>query len=181
MSSMKRILSAALLAAAAQGAMATDVGVSIGIGDPNFYGRIDIGNFPRPVLMYPNPVVIRPAPYAAAPSTCACPPAMPATGAVTAGATTLAVCRSISCRTAGIATSMPRATGPNTVAITTAATSAGTIVSMIAGIAATTASTTAETAVRIAAMTGAPSVSTSGAGRGTVTGMAAGVTDPACS
>ncbi len=74
MSSMKRILSAALLAAAAQGAMATDVGVSIGIGDPNFYGRIDIGNFPRPVLMYPNPVVIRPAPYAAAPLYLRVPP-----------------------------------------------------------------------------------------------------------
>lgn len=162
MSSMKRILSAALLAAAAQGAMATDVGVSIGIGDPNFYGRIDIGNFPRPVLMYPNPVVIRPAPYAAAPLYLRVPPAMPATGGVTAGATMPAACRSISCRTAGIATSMLRATGPNTVAITTVVTSA---------------STTAATVGKIAATTGAPSVSTSGAdravvvrGMGTVTG-----------
>lgn len=74
MSSMKRIFSVAVLAVAAQGAMATDLGVSIGIGDPNFYGRIDIGNFPRPVLMYPNPVVIRPAPYAAAPLYLRVPP-----------------------------------------------------------------------------------------------------------
>lgn len=64
---MKRILCAALLGALAQGALAADVGVSISIGDPNFYGRLDIGNFPRPVLMYPQPVVIQPAPRGYAP------------------------------------------------------------------------------------------------------------------
>ena len=58
---MKRVLCAVLLGALAQGAQAADVGVSISIGDPNFYGRLDIGNFPRPVLMYPQPVVIQPA------------------------------------------------------------------------------------------------------------------------
>jgi len=60
---MKRMLCVALLGALAQGAMAADVGVSISIGDPNFYGRIDIGNFPRPVLIYPQPMVIQQAPY----------------------------------------------------------------------------------------------------------------------
>ena len=55
---MKRILCAALLGALAQGALAADVGVSISIGDPNFYGRLDIGNFPRPVLMYPQPTIV---------------------------------------------------------------------------------------------------------------------------
>jgi len=74
MSPIKRIFGAALLAVAAQGATAADVGVSIGIGDPNFYGRIDIGNFPRPVLMYPRPVLIRPAPHAAAPLYLRVPP-----------------------------------------------------------------------------------------------------------
>jgi len=64
---MKRILCAALLGALAQGTLAADVGVSISIGDPNFYGRLDIGNFPRPVLMYPQPVIIQPAPRAYAP------------------------------------------------------------------------------------------------------------------
>ncbi len=63
---MKKIFCAALLGALAQGAMAADVGVSISIGDPNFYGRLDIGSFPRPVLMYPQPVVIQPAPYGVA-------------------------------------------------------------------------------------------------------------------
>lgn len=41
-----------------------DVGVSVSIGQPGFYGRIDIGNMPSPVLMYPQPVVIQPAPVA---------------------------------------------------------------------------------------------------------------------
>lgn len=68
MVSIKQILGAACLAGVAHGALAANVGVSISIGDPNFYGRIDIGNAPRPVLMYPQPVVIRPAPYAAAPA-----------------------------------------------------------------------------------------------------------------
>jgi len=56
---MKRYLFAAVLGAAAP-AMATDVGVSISVGQPGFYGQIDIGNMPRPVVLYPQPVVIQP-------------------------------------------------------------------------------------------------------------------------
>lgn len=37
---------------------AADVGVSINIGQPGFYGRIDIGNAPPPVLIYQEPVLI---------------------------------------------------------------------------------------------------------------------------
>lgn len=37
---------------------AADVGVSISIGQPGFYGQIDIGDYPRPVLVYPEPVII---------------------------------------------------------------------------------------------------------------------------
>jgi len=59
---MKRILCAVVLASLAQGALAADVGVSISIGDPRFYGRLDIGGFPQPMVMYPQPMVIRPAP-----------------------------------------------------------------------------------------------------------------------
>jgi len=60
---MKRILAGASLAAcAALPAHATDVGVSVSIGQPGFYGRIDIGNYPQPVLMYPQPMVIQPVP-----------------------------------------------------------------------------------------------------------------------
>jgi len=36
----------------------TDVGVSVTIGQPGFYGRIDIGNAPRPAVIYPQPVII---------------------------------------------------------------------------------------------------------------------------
>jgi len=62
---MKQYMVAALWAASALSpAFATDVGVSVSIGQPGFYGRIDIGNFPQPQVIYPQPVVIVPAPYA---------------------------------------------------------------------------------------------------------------------
>ncbi|WP_428419399.1 hypothetical protein [Methylibium sp.] len=62
---MKRMLLAAALAATAMApALAADVGVSVSIGQPGFYGRIDIGNYPQPQVIYPQPVIIAPAPYA---------------------------------------------------------------------------------------------------------------------
>jgi hypothetical protein len=36
----------------------TSVGVSIGISQPGVYGRIDIGNYPQPVLVSPQPIII---------------------------------------------------------------------------------------------------------------------------
>ncbi len=61
---MKRFLCAlaAMVAVVATPAIAADVGVSVQVGEPGFYGRIDIGNFPQPQLIYPQPVVIQPAP-----------------------------------------------------------------------------------------------------------------------
>ena len=53
----------ALLSATATQAHATDVGVSVSVSQPGFYGRVDIGNT-QPVLIYPQPVVITPGPYA---------------------------------------------------------------------------------------------------------------------
>ena len=32
--------------------------VSISIGEPGFYGRIDIGGFPSPRLVYPEPIIV---------------------------------------------------------------------------------------------------------------------------
>ncbi len=57
---MKRLLFAAALAVAASAvpALAADVGVSISIGQPGFYGRIDIGDYPQPRLLYREPRVI---------------------------------------------------------------------------------------------------------------------------
>jgi hypothetical protein len=40
-------------------AMAADVGVSISIGQPGFYGQIDMGNYSRPPVLYARPVVIQ--------------------------------------------------------------------------------------------------------------------------
>jgi hypothetical protein len=56
---MKRIAIAALFAVASSAALAADIGVSISVGQPGFYGRIDIGNAPPPVLIYPQPVMIQ--------------------------------------------------------------------------------------------------------------------------
>jgi hypothetical protein len=56
---MKRFLFVAAVAAIAVPALAADVGVSIQVGEPGFYGRIDIGGFPQPQLIYPQPVVIQ--------------------------------------------------------------------------------------------------------------------------
>lgn len=55
---MKRLLIAAALAAVTATALAADVDVSVSIGQPNFYGRIDIGDAPRPRLLYREPRLI---------------------------------------------------------------------------------------------------------------------------
>lgn len=59
---MIRILFAAALAAFAVPVLAADVGVSISLGEPGFYGRIDIGDAPRPDVIYARPVIIQPPP-----------------------------------------------------------------------------------------------------------------------
>jgi hypothetical protein len=61
---MKTIIFAASLLALTSTAMAADVGVSINIGQPGFYGRIDIGDFPQPHVINAQPVIVeRPARY----------------------------------------------------------------------------------------------------------------------
>jgi len=55
---MKAISSLLATALFAVPAFATDVGVSVAIGDPGFYGRIDIGSAPQPRILYRDPVVI---------------------------------------------------------------------------------------------------------------------------
>ena len=54
---MKKILLLALCVAAP--AMAADVGVSVNVGQPGFFGQINIGDVPQPpALVYARPVVI---------------------------------------------------------------------------------------------------------------------------
>lgn len=55
---LKSMLAAALLLTAAVPAIAADVGVSINIGQPGFNGRIDIGDYPQPRVIYAQPVII---------------------------------------------------------------------------------------------------------------------------
>ncbi|BBP05812.1 hypothetical protein TPL01_07190 [Sulfuriferula plumbiphila] len=65
---MKRFLLTAILAIVASPVLAADVGVSVSIGQPGFYGRIDIGNnYPQPLLIYPEPIVIQRLPVGVAP------------------------------------------------------------------------------------------------------------------
>lgn len=59
---MKRFFCAAILAAAASPALAADVGVSVSIGQPGFYGRIDLGNYPQPQLVYAEPLIVQAVP-----------------------------------------------------------------------------------------------------------------------
>jgi len=56
---MKKLLAALVLTAAASAApaFAGDVGVSISIGEPGFYGQLDIGGY-SPRVLYTQPVVI---------------------------------------------------------------------------------------------------------------------------
>ncbi len=61
---MKLFLIATAIAAATvtTPSLAADVGVSISVGQPGFYGRLDIGDFPRPQVIYSQPVVIEQVP-----------------------------------------------------------------------------------------------------------------------
>jgi len=57
MTNMKRFFVLALMACAP--AMAADVAVSVTVGDPRFFGRLEIGSFPQPRLIFPKPVVVQ--------------------------------------------------------------------------------------------------------------------------
>ena len=57
---MKRELICLAIVLAMGSSHAADVGVSVTVGQPGFYGRLDIGSFPQPQLIYAQPVVIQP-------------------------------------------------------------------------------------------------------------------------
>jgi hypothetical protein len=65
---MKSLIFGVALCAAAFPALAQS-NVSISVGQPGFYGQVNIGDFaPQPVLYAPQPVIVQPVPqYAAAP------------------------------------------------------------------------------------------------------------------
>ena len=57
---MKQYLIATAIAAsfAVTPAFAADVGVSVSIGQPGFYGQINIGDYPAPRVIYQQPMII---------------------------------------------------------------------------------------------------------------------------
>ncbi|WP_342119971.1 hypothetical protein [Pseudoduganella sp. OTU4001] len=72
---MKTQLLAAAVLAISTSAFASDVGVSVTVGQPGFYGQINIGNTAPPPVLYPQPVIIqRPARVIAEPMYLRVPP-----------------------------------------------------------------------------------------------------------
>ena len=61
---MKHFLFTVMIILFAVSAQAADpnIGVSVSVGQPGFYGRIDIGNYPQPELIYARPVMVHHAP-----------------------------------------------------------------------------------------------------------------------
>jgi hypothetical protein len=57
---MKRFLIAALAAVSlANMALAADAGNAFGMGHPSFYGRLNIGGYPQPQVIYRQPMAVR--------------------------------------------------------------------------------------------------------------------------
>ena len=101
---MKTLILAAVLLSAGTAAVAQ---VSVTIGQPGFYGRIDIGDYPAPQLIYAQPVIVqRPQYYSAAPIYLRVPPGHANTGPSTAASIMPVTKRYISSKMVGITTNM---------------------------------------------------------------------------
>jgi len=57
---MKKLIAALALVAGASAvpALASNVAVSISVGEPGFYGHLDVGGYGRPAVIYREPVVV---------------------------------------------------------------------------------------------------------------------------
>ena len=72
---MKKYLLMVAMLFAIPGAQAADVGVSVSIGQPGFYGTLDIGDYyPRPQVIYTQPRIVHVVPYEAPPLYLRVPP-----------------------------------------------------------------------------------------------------------
>lgn len=72
---MKRIFLSSLLALAVSPLFAaTNVGVSVSIGQPDFFGHIEIGNAPAPQVIFAEPIVVIRSPRPAQPLYLRVPP-----------------------------------------------------------------------------------------------------------
>ena len=110
---MKKLLFIILISLVTGSAYAADVGVSISVGQPGFYGQIDIGSAPEAGTINPSPVVIQPGSnrVVGEPIYLHVPPAMQKTGRSSAPNMMLATDPSISFATSGIIMSMCRIIG----------------------------------------------------------------------
>jgi uncharacterized protein YcfJ len=59
---MKRYLCAIAALTMSGPTIASEVGVSVNVAQPGFYGRVEIGNLPAPQLVYAQPIVVEPPP-----------------------------------------------------------------------------------------------------------------------
>lgn len=59
---MRLFLIAVVVFAASAPARAADVGISVNIGQPGYYGRVDMAGYPQPQLLYSQPRMVRRAP-----------------------------------------------------------------------------------------------------------------------
>lgn len=155
---MKKLIAALALTAAAATApaFAGNVGISISVGEPGFYGQIDIGGYGRPGLIYSQPVVLAPRYRAYAPvCTSVRRATTTATGVAAAAAQTPARAPCISCVTSGTAMCTRRVIDRTTTCATAAMTAGATsrTIATTAGTTTTIAATTAATIAMIAAMT----------------------------
>ncbi len=62
---MKKLMMAVATLTLAGSALANNVGVTIDIGQPGFYGRIVLGDVPQPRVIYAEPMIIQRMPRAA--------------------------------------------------------------------------------------------------------------------
>ncbi|WP_027468607.1 hypothetical protein [Deefgea rivuli] len=69
-----KCIAALVLGFAALSATAADVGVSINIGDPNFYGHIEMGQRYQPQVIYERPIIVRQSSYVYPPMYLRVPP-----------------------------------------------------------------------------------------------------------
>ncbi|HTH94974.1 MAG TPA: hypothetical protein VL550_07060 [Rhodocyclaceae bacterium] len=63
----KRIVSLLAVATLSLAASAANAQISVSVGEPGFYGAIDVGGYPPPPLVYSRPVVAVPGAYAGPP------------------------------------------------------------------------------------------------------------------
>lgn len=76
--SMKRLLIATAFVVSAPlntTAQAADTGLSVSTSQPSFFGRLDIGDYPPPQVIYPQPVAVEPVPNDRPPIYLRVPPA----------------------------------------------------------------------------------------------------------